>query len=297
MLRTLANTLRPQALLGFELPPTPLRVDELPSLLPGAEALRVQAPAGAQLLLISAASPLWLAFEATLFDLLAESRFPSPAPRRAHGGNLIAQLEGPSGPAAAACYAWPAGETIAPQQASTPQLLEVGRLLARLHVVGADHPAFISEPCDGDALSARLPAGAGVERISQALRRSHGPLPTGAVHGSPGPACFLFVRNRVTGLMPAGTACTAPLLLDLAEALVDWALSLAEPMPAMRAIVSGYQSLRRLEASERAELPGMFEHAAARADARAMIAGHRSSATALAAALALEAPELRALAG
>src|SRR5438105_5392510 len=120
-----------QALQEFDLPAAPQRMDELPSALLGAEVRKVHAPAGRFLLLYSEGA-LALAFEATLFDLLAEARYPAPRPRRAKGGSLIARLDRPGGAAAAACYVWPSGEEIAPATASVPQLIEVGRLLARL---------------------------------------------------------------------------------------------------------------------------------------------------------------------
>jgi Ser/Thr protein kinase RdoA (MazF antagonist) len=292
MLRTLADALRPQALLDFELPLAPPRVDELHARLPSAEELRVYAPAGPMLVLISASSPLTLAYEVALFDLLAESGFPSPAPRRSRGGALLAQLRGPSGPAAAACYGWPAGSALEPTLASTPQLLEVGRLLARLHIEGVYHPARVADPCGAEVLLSRLPSSAEGELVAEALRRPLGTLPTGAVHGRPLPEQFLFVGDHVASLVPSGTACTAQLLLDLAEALVGWALPRNEPMPALRALISGYQSLRRLNRAERDSLPTMIEHAAARSDARAMIA-RRPSRGCLAAVRELPEDELR----
>jgi Ser/Thr protein kinase RdoA (MazF antagonist) len=297
MLRTLSDALRPQALLGFDLPLAPPQVDELPALIPGAEALCVRAPAGTHLLLISVAGPLSLAFEAALFDLLAEHRFPSPPPRRARGGALIAQLKGPDGPAAAACYPWPAGHALAPAQALVPQLLEVGRMLARLHQLGSAHPASVADPCDSASLAARLPAGAASEQVAELLRRSFAPLPMGALHGHPGPAQFLFIGERPSGLLPSGAAHSGPLLLDLAEAMVGWALSLEEPLPALRALVSGYQSLRRLTAPEKASLHPMLVHAAARADARVLIAGRRLATDSLTALQALREDDVRALAG
>src|SRR6185369_17579102 len=107
-------TLRGQALQEFDLPAAPQRIDELPQVTPFAEACRVHAPAG-RFLLLSGSSALSLAFEATLFDLLAEARFPAPRPRRARGGSFIARL-GKS--EAAACYAWPPGEAVPAGQAT-----------------------------------------------------------------------------------------------------------------------------------------------------------------------------------
>ena len=109
-------SLRGQALQEFDLPAAPQRVDELVRTAPDADAMRVQAPAGRFLLLCGSAA-LSLAFEATLFDLLSEARYPAPRPRRARGGSLIAVL-GPQ--LAASCYPWPAGELITAADASVP---------------------------------------------------------------------------------------------------------------------------------------------------------------------------------
>src|SRR5437899_2569997 len=87
------STLRAQALLEFGLPVAPQRVDELPCG-PGLWIDRVQAPAG-RFQLVCAEGALAVAFEATLFDLLAESRYPAPRPRRSKGGGLIAKLARP----------------------------------------------------------------------------------------------------------------------------------------------------------------------------------------------------------
>src|SRR5438477_6824183 len=149
-------SLRAQALLQFDLPAAPQRIDDLPAPVSGADACRVHTPAGRFLLLCSE-NALGLAFESTLFDLLSEARYPSPRPRRAKGGSFIAKLDQPG--TAAACYAWPSGEELAPAEVTVPQLLEVGRLLARLHQLGETHPASVGDFWDKTALLAREPDG------------------------------------------------------------------------------------------------------------------------------------------
>src|SRR5207302_6427524 len=140
----MAMSLRGQALAEFDLPAAPQRIDEFPPPCVGVEVCRVHAPAG-RFLLICSDGALAVAFEATLFDLLVEARYPAPRPRRARGGSLIALL---GGQRAASCYAWPPGEELAPAEATVPQLMDVGRLLARLHQLGETHPASVADPCD-----------------------------------------------------------------------------------------------------------------------------------------------------
>src|SRR5919201_148477 len=149
-------SLRGQALEEFDLPVAPQRIDEFPPPCIGAEAFRVHAPAGRFLVLCSDGA-LAVAFEATLFDLLAEARYPAPRPRRARGGALIAKLDLGRGHAAAACYPLSSGESIDGIRATTPQLLDIGRLLARLHHIGEAHPASVVAPIGGADLAERLP--------------------------------------------------------------------------------------------------------------------------------------------
>src|ERR671923_2153749 len=178
------STLRAQALLEFELPSAPQRADELFSGLPGLSVWRIQAPAG-RFLLVCAEAALALAFEATLFDLLAESRYPAPRPRRARGGSLIAVL---GSQRAASCYAWPPGETVDPREASVPQLMEVGRLLARPDQLGETHPASVAPSCDGAALLLRCPKSAHRDELQEVISSPLPRLPIGAGHGGLTPA-------------------------------------------------------------------------------------------------------------
>ena len=289
-------SLRDQALLEFELPAAPQRIDEFPAPCVGCEACRVHAPAG-RFLLVCSDGALGMAFEATLFDLLAESRYPAPRPRRARGGSLIAKLARPGGAAAAACYAWPPGEELEAGAASVPQLLEIGRLLARLHQLGETHPASVSDGADGPALLARLPAGPDRDALAPVLEAGLPALPSGAVHGGLGPSRALFVGDRCSAVLPSGLACSAALVLDLAEAALGWMMGAPKPAAALRAVVSGYQSLRRLSPEEKAALYPALRFAAARAGARRVLTGRGAAADALEVVKAVGEQDVRTAAG
>ena len=265
-------SLRPQALLAFGLPAAPPRLTERGKLAGGGEILLVEGPAGPRLVLISGGAPMQLAFEAALYDLLAEHRFPAPRPKRSVAGSLIARLEGPAGPVAVACYAWPSGEVRTPAEVSTEQLLDLGRLLGRLHNLGETHPAAVADPSTGEVLRARLPSGAVADRLGSLLAAPSG-LPIGATHGRACPDHVLFLGDRCGALVPSGAACSAPLVLDLAEALVGGAVPAPEPRLALRALVSGYQAQRRLAPEERDGLWHVLRHAAAREGARRALVG------------------------
>ena len=236
--------LGPEALAGFDLPAAPQRVDDLPCPVSGAQARRIHSPAG-RFLLLGCDAALAVAFEATLFELLAEAHFPAPRPRRARDGSMIVKLT----PGAGACYPWPPGEELAPGAASVPQLMEIGRLLARLQQIGETHPVTVADP--RTCATAPPPEMAG--------------LPTGAVHGGVVPARALFIGERCSAVLPSGAACSAPLLLDLAQTAVGWMADAARPVAALRAISSGYQALRRLSPREKAAFVPVLQYAAARA--------------------------------
>jgi Ser/Thr protein kinase RdoA (MazF antagonist) len=264
-------TLRAQALLEFELPSAPPRADDLPTGLPGVSLWRIHAPAG-RFLLVLAEAALAVAFEATLFDLLAESRFPAPRPRRARGGALIAKLDLGRGHAAAACYPLSSGEHIE-SRASTPQLLDAGRLLARLHHIGEAHPASVVAPLRGADLADRLPSTPETEQLIPALREDLTSLPLGAAHGRLGPEQTLYIGDRCAVVLPSGEAHSGALALDLARSACSWALASGEVLPAIRAVLSGYQALRRLSPEEREAFYRALRYAAAREGAARLMAG------------------------
>ena len=291
----LPSTSRAQALLEFELPAAPQHVEELAAA-PGLCACRIHVPAG-RFLLICAEGALAVAFEATLFDLLAESRFPAPRPRRARGGALIAKLEVGRGHAAAACYPLSSGEWIEAPRATTPQLLDIGRLLARLHHIGEAHPASVVAPLRGADLADRLSASPESEELVPALREDLTSLPLGAAHGCLGPEQALYIGDRCSAVLPSGEAHSGPLALDLARAAGAWALCASEQLAAIRAVLSGYQSLRRLAPEEREAFYSALRYAAAREGAYRLIAGRRDVLEPLRAIEAVGEKEVRAAAG
>ena len=292
----LPSTSRAQALLEFELPAAPQRVEEVWAGLPGLSLCRIHAPAG-RFLLVCAEGALAVAFEATLFDLLAESRYPAPRPRRARGGALIAKLDVPRGHAAAACYPLASGENIDGTRATTPQLLDVGRLLARLHQIGEAHPASVVAPLRGCDLADRLQPSPESEQLVPALRTDLTALPLGAAHGRLGPEQALYIGERCSAVLPSGEAHSGPLALDLARAACSWALKAAEPLPAIRAVLSGYQALRRLSPEERDGFYPALRTAAAREGAYRLMAERRDALEPLRAVEAIGEAEIRAAAG
>ena len=286
-------SLRGQALQEFDLPAAPQRIDDLVRCAPDADACRVHTPSGRFLLRCGSAA-LSLAFEATLFDLLSEARYPAPRPRRARGGSFIAVL-GPQ--LASSCYPWPAGELIGPGEASVPQLMEIGRLLARLHQLGETHPAAVADPCDPRALLSGSAQGAEREVLEKAVSVALPPLPGGAGHGGLTPRSALFIGERCSAVLPSGLAGSGSLALDLAETAVGWIEGAERPSAALRAVTSGYQALRRLSPDERDLFFAVLRFAAAREGARRLATGRAAVLEPLRVVDSLGEAEVRAAAG
>lgn len=288
-------SLRAQALREFGLPPAPERIVELLAPIPSTAAWRVDTDRGRYLLLCTGAR-LALAFEATLFDLLVEARYPAPGPRRARGGGLIAVLAGHGAPAAAACYPWPPGETLDPASARTAQLLEIGRVLGRLHKLGEAHPASVPEPLPCSKIAAQL--GKADARLRAALiELDLTALPSGAAHGHLGPTQALFLGDRCSAVLPSGAAHSGPLVLDLARTAQAWSLGSPQPLAAIQAVVSGYQAERRLLSEERESFGGALRCAAAQEGVRRLSAGAEDSLAPLHVLEGLDAAEIRAAIG
>ena len=132
----------------------------------------------------------------------------------------------------------------------------MGRLLARLHQLGEAHPASVPAPLSCVELAGRLPLGAQAEVLGPALRTDFCSLPAGASHGRLGPQQALYIGDRCSAVLPSGEAHSGPLVLDVARAACAWAMAAAEQLPALRAVLSGYQALRRLDPEERDALLG-----------------------------------------
>jgi len=129
------------------------------------------------------------------------------------------------------------------------------------------------------------------------LRTDLSSLPAGAAHGWLGPRQALYIGDRCSAVLPSGEAHSGPLVLDVARAACAWAVPAAEQLPALRAVLSGYQALRRLDPEERDAFYPAMRCAAAREGAYCLVSGRPGALAALSAIEALGEKELRAAAG
>jgi len=134
--------------------------------------------------------------------------------------------------------------------ATIPQLMEVGRLLARLHQL-ARRIRRRYRTLAIQSRSSPLPGRGRARHAVRVVETPLPPLPSGAGHGGLTPRRALFLGDRCSAILPSGLAGSGALVLDLAEAALGWMSGSPRPSAALRALTSGYQALRRLFAEER----------------------------------------------
>jgi homoserine kinase type II len=168
---------------------------------------------------------------------------------------------------------------VSPKKPTANQCRALGAAMAQMHVALADFP--LSRP---NALGAaswaklfenrraaadNLKAGEG-DRVSADLQFLAGNwpanLPQGVIHADLFPDNALFIGDRLGGIIDFYFACTDALAYDLAISLNSWCF---EPsgeynLTKGQAMIAGYESVRPLNADERAALPILARGAAMR---------------------------------
>jgi homoserine kinase type II len=155
----------------------------------------------------------------------------------------------------------------------------VGKALAGLHLSGEDFPLTrrnalsvggwrpLFEACDGraDEIAAGL-AGDISEELDQLEEYWPENLPSGVIHADLFPDNVFFLGGKLSGLIDFYFACNDMLAYDVAVCLNAWCF---EPDGALnitkaRALLSGYQSVRRFTPAEIDSLPTLARGAALR---------------------------------
>ncbi|MGQ0741753.1 MAG: homoserine kinase [Alphaproteobacteria bacterium] len=162
----------------------------------------------------------------------------------------------------------------------TPEHCErAGHALAQLHLAGADFPfkrinalnpagwKKLAMACAADADTVMTGMAALIalelEHLSNAWPHA---LPEGVIHADLFPDNVLFVENRLSGLIDFYFACNDALAYDVAVMLNSWCFDEngAFNIDKSRALLAGYQSVRRFEPAERAAMPVLARGAALR---------------------------------
>ncbi|GAA0769677.1 homoserine kinase type II [Erythromicrobium ramosum] len=196
-----------------------------------------------------------------LLDHLAGKACPVPRTMHDRDGASFRMVEGK----AAALIEFLPG--VSPTRPTPAQARAVGEVLARLHLAAEDFPrsranamdfaatAAILEACGTERLATinpALPAMLDHARTAAALDLTA--LPQSQTHTDLFPDNVLMLGDRVTGLIDFYFACTGPMVLDLAVTHAAWCFDAANAYrpDCGAALVQGYQSVRPLEAAERA---------------------------------------------
>ena len=214
-----------------------------------------------------------LPFFLGLMEHLAQHGIDCPLPVRDRGGNPLGRLAGRP----AVIVSFLTGVSVRRPNARHCQA--VGAALARLHGAGADFAMrrpnalsvgswpglFAAAEADADRVAPGL-AGRTRRELDHLEGAWPKDLPTGTIHADLFTDNVLFLGERVSGLIDFYFACTDFLAYDLAVCLNAWCF---EPDGAFnhtkgRAMVAGYESVRRLQDDEVAALPILCRGAALR---------------------------------
>jgi homoserine kinase type II len=214
-----------------------------------------------------------LPFFLNLMEHLAERGLTCPLPVRNRAGDTLGRLAGR--PAAIITFL----DGLSVKRPGVPHCRAVGETLARLHEAGRDFPMvrpnalslaswgplFAMAEADADRVAHGLAART---RADLAELTANWPenLPGGVIHADLFTDNVFFVGPKLSGVIDFYFACTDAFAYDLAICLNAWCF---EPDGAFnhtkgRAMIAGYQSVRRLEPAEVAALPILARGAALR---------------------------------
>jgi homoserine kinase type II len=183
------------------------------------------------------------------------------SPRRISGGQAWVPLRG----GALSLFDWTAGEHVTASGVTERHLWELGRVLGRLHRLGAGFapprenpfgPTTVRDWLDrlvasggqGEAeVAAALPLlQLGLDRADELAGAD-----CGVIHADLFRDNVLWLGDRVSAILDFEMACVAPAALDPAVAMLDWCWEDADYSPArVRALGEGYRN-----AAERSTFP------------------------------------------
>jgi len=204
---------------------------------------------------------------------LAAAGLPCPLPVAGRDGQALRMLCGRY----AAITTFLAG--VWPRRVQVAHCRPLGEALARMHLAGDGFGATRANGLGPDAwppLLERCCARADEVQLGLAdeldlalgrvLRAWPGDLPRGHIHADLFPDNVFFLEGRLSGIIDFYFACTDVLAYDVAVCLNAWCF---EPdfsfnVTRGRALLAGYDSVRRLSDTERASLPVLAQGAAMR---------------------------------
>ncbi|MFO1037061.1 MAG: homoserine kinase [Geminicoccaceae bacterium] len=208
--------------------------------------------------------PADLPFFLGLMRHLAGKGVPCPLPVAGRDGEVLRQLKGK--PAALVSFL----DGVWPRRWNAERCHALGKALAELHLAGADFTirrpnalslegwARLRDGCRGKADRVEAGLDAEIESELAAMNASWPKdLPAGVIHADLFPDNVFFEGDRVTGVIDFYFACNDLLAYDLAICLNAWCFEVdgSFNITKGRALLDGYQGLRRLEPAELKALP------------------------------------------
>jgi len=205
-----------------------------------------------------------LPFFLGLMEHLAKRGVNCPQPVRARNGAAVGRLAGR--PAAIVTFL----EGLSARRPTVEHCGEVGEALARMHAAGADFPlkrvnalSIHGWPPLFEAARARadevIPGLAEETAAQLAALQAIWPkaLPAGVIHADLFPDNVFFLGDKLSGLIDFYFACNDFLAYDLGVCLNSWAFEPGGEFNHFkgRAMIAGYQSVRRLAPEEAEALP------------------------------------------
>ena len=159
---------------------------------------------------------------------------------------------------------------------------QIGEFLARLHLYTRNYPRTRTNPWDTQGLLSTARQLLAENTLStedkRLLTKELGELqpdvnlnlPQGIIHADLFRDNALFLENRLSGVLDFYSACSGPLLFDLATVVNDWCLEdcfeekhTLNP-DRVRALLQAYQKLRPLTNEEHRQWPAMLRFAVLR---------------------------------
>ncbi len=202
--------------------------------------------------------------EADLLVHLAAAGVPTPAPEAGRDGRRVRTLAGKP----AALFPWIEGQMLCQRAVTAESARAVGVALAKVHRAGAPAgsplgpgrfgPRDLAERCARvatakDETARPLAAPLRDAFLAHAARRDPS-LPVGLVHGDLFRDNVLWQDGVISALLDFESAFIGPFVYDLVVTVLSWSFGDALLVDVARAMVSGYRSVRELEAAERAAL-------------------------------------------
>lgn len=214
-----------------------------------------------------------LPFFLGLMEHLAARGVSCPTPVRDRQGRNLSELSGRT--AALVTFL----EGFWPRRPQVAHCLEVGRALANLHLAGQDfglcrpnalgpsgwRPLYQRFAHNADDIAPGLSATITEELAIHDQGWPTG-LPQGVIHADLFPDNVFFIGDKLSGLIDFYFACNDWLAYDVAICLNAWCFEadFAFNITKGRALLRGYQQVRRLEPEERTALPALARGAALR---------------------------------